>query len=136
MFREFVLPGIRSRVKNIHERFGIPVMKHACGNNNAIIEMFAEAGYDAYQSIQRTAGMDLEKVKKTYGGNFAAWGGVSVEQLVSGTPDDIIREVANAMERYKPGGRYIFGSTHSICVGTRYDNFMTMADEFEKRRTY
>lgn len=136
MFREFVLPGIKSRVRNIHERFGIPVMKHACGNNNAIIDMFAEAEYDAYQSIQRTAGMDLAAIKRDYGGNFAAWGGISVEHLVSGTPDDIKREVIDAMNRFKLGGRYIFGSTHSICVGAKYDNFMTMVEEFEKRRRY
>ena len=98
--------------------------------------MFAEAGYDAYQSIQRTAGMDLARIKKDYGRHFAAWGGISVEYLVSGTPDDVRREVIHAMDYYKTGGRYIFGSTHSICVGTKYDNFMTMVDEFEKRRRY
>jgi uroporphyrinogen-III decarboxylase len=136
MFREFVLPGIRSRVNNIHETFGLPVMKHACGNNNLLLEMFVEAGYDAYQSIQRTAGMDLERIKARYGDSFTPWGGISVEFLVSGTPDDVRREVAHAMEHYKPGGRYIFGSTHSIAVGTKYDNFMTMVEEFEKGREY
>ena len=136
MFREFVLPGIVSRVANIHKQFSIPVMKHACGNNNLLMNMFVEAGYDAYQSIQRTAGMDLARIKADYGNKFAAWGGISVEQLVSGTQEDVRNEVINAMEVYKPDGRYIFGSTHSICVGTKYDNFMTMADEFEKRRDY
>ena len=136
MFREFVLPGIRSRVKNIHDRFDIPVMKHACGNNNKLIDMFVEAGYDAYQSIQRTAGMDLAQIKTDYSSDFAAWGGISVEYLVSGTSDDVRNDVINAMKNYKPGGRYIFGSTHSICVGTKYENFMTMVEEFEKRRKY
>ena len=136
MFREFVLPGIKSRVKNIHDRFRIPVMKHACGNNNLLLDMFVEAGYDAYQSIQRTAGMDLAVIKADYGDKFKAWGGISVEHLVSGTTDDVQDEVAFAMENYKPGGGYIFGSTHSICVGTKYDNFMTMVDEFDKRRGY
>jgi uroporphyrinogen-III decarboxylase len=40
------------------------------------------------------------------------------------------------MAEYKPGGRYIFGSTHSIAVGTKYDNFMTMVEEFERGRGY
>ncbi|MCE5250377.1 uroporphyrinogen decarboxylase family protein [bacterium] len=136
MFREFVFPGIQARVRNIHEHFKLPVMKHACGNNNLLLDMFVEAGYDAYQSIQRTAGMDLEAIKERYGSRFVPWGGISVELLVSGTPDDVKREVAHAMEHYKPGGRYIFGSTHSIAVGTKYDNFMTMVDEFQKLRNY
>ena len=57
----------------------------------------------------------------------------SVENLVSGTSNDIKKEVEYTMEHYKPGGRYIFGSTHSIAVGTKYENFMTMAEEFKKR---
>ena len=136
MFSDFVLPGIKSRVANIHGRHGIPVMKHACGNNNKLIEMFVDAGYDSYQSIQRTAGMDLAQIKADYGSHFTPWGGISVEYLVSGTTDDVKKEVIHAMEAYKPGGNYIFGSTHSICVGTKYDNFMMMADEFEKLREY
>ncbi len=136
MFREFILPAAKARVKNIHEKFSLPVMKHCCGNNTLLLDMFAEIRYNAYQSIQKSAGMDLGKIKEMYGDSFACWGGVSVENLVSGTPDDIRKEVAHAMHKYKPGGRYIFGSTHSIAVGTGYDNFMTMVDEFEKERAY
>lgn len=134
MFREFALPSIKKRVNNIHEKFKLPVMKHACGNNNLLMDMFVEAGYDAYQSIQKSAGMDLGKIKEQYSDNFVCWGGVSVENLVSGTPDDIKKEVDYTMKHYKPGGRYIFGSTHSIAVGTKYDNFMIMVDEFDKKR--
>jgi len=123
-------------VKNIHDTFKIPVMKHACGNNNKLLDMFVEAGYDAYQSIQQSAGMELETIKARYGGHFAAWGGIPVELLVSGKPEDVKKAVIHAAEKYKPGGRYIFGSTHSIAVGTKYENFMTMVDEFEKGRDY
>lgn len=136
MFREFNLPAIQARVDNIHVHHRIPVLKHACGNNNRLLDMFVEAGYDAYQSIQKSAGMDLAAIKRDYGRYFTPWGGIPVEYLVSGGPDDIRHEVRHAMETYKLGGRYIFGSTHSIAVGTKYDNFMAMADEFERLRTY
>jgi len=136
MFREFALPAIKSRVNNVHDHLGLPVMKHACGNNHELIDMFVEAGYDAYQSIQHTSYMDLAQIKAEYGAHFVPWGGVSVELLVSGTREEVRREVKHALEAYKPGGRYIFGSTHSIAVGTKYDNFMIMVEEFEKNRLY
>jgi len=136
MFREFVLPGIQARVAHIHDTCGIPVMKHACGNNTLLMDMFIDAGYDAYQSIQRSAGMDVGEIKRSYGDRLLPWGGIPVENLVSGTVDDVRNDVIHAMEHYKPGGRYIFGSTHSIAVGTKYDNFMAMVDEFDKRRDY
>ena len=136
MFREFAYPAISARVKNIHEAHGIPVMKHACGNNMLLMDMFAGAGYDAYQSVQGSAGMDLGLIKERYGGHFACWGGISLENIVSGSVEDVCGEVAAAMEHFKPGGRYIFGSSHSIAVGSKYDNFMAMVDEFGKNRDY
>ncbi|MBT4483387.1 MAG: hypothetical protein HOC71_06890 [Candidatus Latescibacteria bacterium] len=136
MFREFALPAIKERVANVHDEFCMPVFKHACGNNNKLLDMFVEAGYDVYQSIQRTAGMDIGRIKEKYGDRMIPWGGLDVEDLVSGTPADIKRDVRYAMEHLKPRGRYIFGSTHSIAVGTHYDNFIAMADEFVKLRYY
>ena len=136
MFREFALPAIKARVDHIHENYHIPIMKHACGNNTLLLDMFVEAGYDVYQSIQKSAHMDLGEVKAKYGDHFTCMGGIPVETLVSGTPEDVRREVRFAMENYKEGGRWIFGSTHSIAVGTSYDNFMAMVEEFVKLRDY
>lgn len=136
MFREFALPSIKERVKHIHDNFEMPVIKHCCGNTNELLEMFIEIKYDAYQSIQSTAGMEISKIKELYGDCLIPWGGIDVEDLVSGTPEDIKKTVAHSMEHYKPGGRYIFGSSHSIAVGTKYENFMAMLDEFEKLRYY
>ena len=136
MFREFALPAIKARVANVHDEFSMPVFKHACGNNNKLLDMFVEAGYNVYQSIQEKAGMDIKRIKEQYGSYMIPWGGLDVEDLVSGTPADIKRGVGYAMENFKPGGRYIFGSSHSIAVGTKYENFMSMVDEFEHLRYY
>jgi uroporphyrinogen-III decarboxylase len=136
MFREFSLPAIKERVRNVHEKFNMPVFKHACGNNNRLLDMFVEAEYDVYQSIQETAGMNIAEIKQKYGSRMVPWGGVNVESLVRGTPEDVKRDVRRAMETLKPGGRYFFGTSHSIAVGTQYENFMTMVDEFEKLRNY
>ncbi|MFC1539004.1 uroporphyrinogen decarboxylase family protein [Candidatus Latescibacterota bacterium] len=136
MFREFALPAIKERVRNIHEKFGLTVMKHACGNNNLLMNMFVEAGYDVYQSLQGSAGMDLGMIKEKYKSQFVCWGGVSLENIISGDTRDVRKEVMRALDNYKPDGRYIFGSSHSIAVGTNYDNFMAMVDEFEKNRDY
>jgi len=92
--------------------------------------MFVDAGYDVYQSIQASASMDLGEVKKKYGDKLALWGGVRVEHLVSGTPEDIRRDAEYAFQVGPPGGGYIFGDTHSIAVGTKYDNFMAMLDAY------
>jgi uroporphyrinogen decarboxylase len=131
MFRQFCLPSIQERVRSVKSH-GQRAWKHACGNNWKLLDMFVEAGYDVYQSIQHSASMELGQVKAKYGDQLVLWGGVMVEHLVGGTPEDIYRDAEIAMRVGPPGGGYIFGDTHSIAVGTRYDNFMALIDAYHK----
>ncbi len=77
----------------------MPVLKHACGNNWLLLDMFVEAGFAAYQSIQQSAGMDLPRLKKQYGGRICLWGGIPVEHLVGGTAAEI-RENPRVIDAY------------------------------------
>lgn len=136
MFREFFFETNKDRVDNLHDKYGKKVFKHCCGNLNALMDMFVNIGYDVYQSIQPTAGMDICKIKKQYGDRITLWGGVAVEHLISGTADEVRQDVRRAMECAKPSGRFILGSSHSIAVGSNYDNFMAMLDEYHKLCKY
>ncbi len=134
-FRRFMLPSIKERVGAL-KSLGQLVVKHACGNNEKILPMFREAGYDCYQGMQLSAGMELGKVRGLVGPEMVLWGNLPLEVLQSGTPDDVRKAVRRTVEAGKRVGRFIFGSSHSIAVGTPYDNFMAMADEFVKVRDY
>ncbi|HOW86760.1 MAG TPA: uroporphyrinogen decarboxylase family protein [Candidatus Aminicenantes bacterium] len=129
MFRDFFLEANRERVGRIKGRYGLKVLQHCCGNINLLLDQFVGIGYDAYQSIQPTAGMDLGRLKREYGGRITLWGGVAVENLVAGSPEDVRADVRRAMACAKPGGRFILGSSHSVAVGAKYDNFMALLDE-------
>jgi uroporphyrinogen decarboxylase len=136
LFRESFMPRIKRRVESIHRDYGKWIVKHACGNNWELLDMFVEIGYDCYQSIQPTASMDIAEVKKKYGNKMTLWGGVPVEELVGGTAEQVRQSVRRAMTFAKPGGRFILGSSHSIAVGSKYDNFMAMLDEHAKLAAY
>ena len=136
MFRDFFLEANKERVRNVKGKYGKKILKHCCGNINMLMDFFVEIGFDAYQSIQPTAGMDICRLKKDYGDRIALWGGVAVENLVGGTPEDVRSDVRRAMACAKPGGRFILGASHSIAVGTKYDNFMAMLDEHSKLCQY
>ncbi len=136
MFRRYFLAATAARVENLHRKFGKKVILHSCGNVNSYLDFFVEMGFDAYQSIQGSAAMDLCAVKKNYGDKIALWGGVSLENLVAGTPEDVRRDVRRAMGCGKPGGRFILGTSHSVAVGSRYENFMALVDEYRKTAAY
>ena len=135
MWHHFCYPALAANVKAVHEA-GLIYVKHACGNTWAILDSLMEAGVDCYQSIQASASMDLAQVRKATSGRMALWGGVLLEHLVAGTPDDVRQDVRTAMEVAKTGAGFILGPSHSIAVGTKYDNFMAMLDEFHKLRAY
>jgi uroporphyrinogen-III decarboxylase len=135
-FRDLFLEANKARARNVKDKHGKKILKHCCGNVNLFMDFFVEIGFDAYQSIQPTAGMDLCRLKRDYGDRLALWGGVAVENLVGGTPEDVRRDVRRAMDCAKPGGRFLLGSSHSVAVGTRYDNFMALLDEHARLCQY
>ena len=136
MFREFFLEANKERVRTLHEKHGKKVLKHCCGNVSSLLDMFVEIGYDAYQSIQPTAGMDICEIKRSHGDRITLWGGVALEHLIGGTAERVRQDVRRAMVCAKPGGRLILGTSHSVAVGSNYDNYMAMLDEYHKLCDY
>ena len=131
MMRECCLPFLRERIQHA-KQFAPQVILHCCGNSLPIMDQFVEAGVDCYQSLQTTAGMDLRTLKARFGNQLCFWGGVAVEVLISGTPDDVRKEVRCAMESGAPGGGFILGPSHSVAFNTSYDNFVAMLDEYDR----
>ena len=131
MFREFVAPAMKQRVQRVRS-LDMQVTLHCCGNLLEVMDQIADTGVMCYQSLQSFAGMEVGRLKQAWGHRMAFWGGVSLECLVQGTPDDVRKDVRQAMERGAPGGGFILGPSHSIAMGTKYDNFMAMLDEYNR----
>jgi uroporphyrinogen decarboxylase len=107
----------------VHSR-GKRMLSHNCGNNWKIMDILIEAGYEAYQSIQiKNAGMDLKKLKEKHGRDIALWGGINIETMVAGTPDEIEAEVKYALKHGAPGGGFILGTSNSVAFGSKYENY-------------
>jgi len=133
MFRELCLPYMKESVAII-KQFTEQINFHDCGMNIPLMDMFIEAGIDCYQSLQTTAGMEIGKLTTMFGDRLTFWGGVPVETLIMGTPDETRKEVRHAMEIGSRNGGLILGPSHSIAYGVKYDNFMAMVDEYVKLR--
>ena len=130
-YRELFLDGFRSRIQSVKRKNQF-VIKHACGDNRLLLDIFGELGIDCYQSIQESAGMDIVDIQRNNGDKFAVWGGIPVEHLLAGSVEDVHGDVDRFMREVAPGGGCIFGSSHSIAVGTKYENFMALLDRFDR----
>jgi len=133
MFKKYIQPALAEHVRIVHS-FGMPYLHHSCGNNQELMDMIVEAGVDVYQSIQ--AEMDIIKMKKRYGKNITFWGGTLAGDLVTSTPEHIEAESRKYLEECKSGGGYIFGTSHSIMPGSKYENYLAMLDAHKKYGNY
>jgi uroporphyrinogen-III decarboxylase len=133
MWRELCLPYLKQRIASA-KRFLDQVIYHCCGRTIPLLEMFIEAGVDCSQSLQTTAGMEIGKLRTMFGDRIAFWGGVPVELLIAGRPEEVRKSVRVAMERGASRGGFILGPSHSIAYGTKYENFMAMLDEYTRLR--
>ncbi len=131
MFKDVFFAGNKKRISSI-KSLGQRVMKHMCGNNWKLLDIMAEIGIDCYQSVQGSAGMDILEVYDKYSDKFAVWGGTQVENLIDGDEQSVRNDVKRVMSKLHNRPKYIFGTSHSVAVGTKYDNFMAMLDEFHK----
>jgi len=133
MFRDLCFPAMCERVRRVRAR-GVQALMHNCGNNRPLMPMFIEAGIQCYESLQSIPDMEISGLKRDFGDRMCFWGGVSLECLIAGTPDETRKVVREAMHKGAPGGGFILGPSHSIAKGTRYDNFLAMLDEFSQLR--
>ncbi len=134
--RKIFLPGMKKLSDYCHQR-GVRVMSHNCGNNWKIMNLLIEAGYECWQSIAcKTADMDLKRLKEKYGDKIAFWGGINIETLIDGTPEENRKDALYALKYAAPGGGFILGSSNSVCFGSKYDNYMAALEILHKYGGY
>ncbi len=132
-WREISLPVLKRRVAAVKQHVSRVVL-HCCGKGEAIIPDLAAAGVDCYQSLQTLAGMTPEELCPRYGDRIAFWGGAATETLVAGTAEEMRAATRRTLQATRDYPGFIFGPSHSIAHGAKYDVFMAMLDEFDRNR--
>ena len=100
---------------------------HCCGAVRAMIPLLIELGLDILDVVQVSArGMDLPGLQRDFGSRLTFCGTMCVQTLlVSGTPGDIRRAVAERLRLF-PAGGLILGPTNTIELGTPLANIVAM----------
>lgn len=135
IFIDHVYPWLKDYCAEAH-RLGMKVLKHSCGRSWDIFDYFIKAGYDAYEGIQPTAGMDIRLLKEKFGRSITLWGGVSNENLIGGGPEDVIGDARYALKHTAPRGGFIYGASHSLAVGIPPENLMAMKGARDRHGVY
>lgn len=135
ILEEHVAPWWAEYIRRAHE-LGLKVIKHCCGCIWEALPLMCDAGFDGYEGIQASGGMDMRLLKERYGDRLTLWGGVWNEHLILGTPADIEEDARYAIRWGAPGGGFIYGATHSLAVGTKPENLEMMRVARERYGAY
>lgn len=126
-YRKYVMPPFAELVDYV-VGLGVPVLLHSCGCITDFLDDLAQTKISAIHPLQRTAKMDLRKVKDRYGKRFCLIGNIdSSRTLPFGTPADVAAETREAIEIAAPGGGYILASDHSLHDGIPIENIRELS---------
>ncbi len=135
VLRQIYFPFMEMVNEEIVQSGMIPFF-HCCGKTWDMLDDFIKAGYQGYQSIQESAGMDARRIKAQYGNQITLWTGIQCETLITGSEIDVEYEVRKYLEIMMPGGGFIFGSTNSVQYGADTDNYLRALDIVRREGVY
>ncbi len=130
---QLVFPYYKKLVCDIKAYKDVPVFAHSDGNLNAVLPRYVEAGFDGLQSLQPSAGMDIEAIKKEYGNDLCLWGNLDLDRLMSfGTPDEVKKEVRRIIDIANRDGGFILSTCNTMVGSIPPENVLAMMEESER----
>ena len=137
IFRKMLLPRYKKILKLCRD-LGIFYVFRSDGNTKPLWNIwFNEIGFDGYAEIDKSAGMDLGELKELYGEKITLIGNVDcAKTLVSGTKEEIEKEVKDCIRKAAKGGGYILSSSNSIHYNVPAKNLIYMIEAARKFGRY
>ena len=125
--REWLIPR-HKRLADICHKHGKPIILHSCGQIDGLMEDLIETvGIDARHSFQDNI-EPVEEVYRKYGDRISILGGVDVDLLARGTPDQVYARTRRILEVCAEGGGYCMGSGNSVANYCKVENYYAMLD--------
>ena len=121
MFRELIFPHYAAVCSAARECSIQVIDVDSDGLIDSLLPLWVEAGVTMLHPFEVQAGMDVNRVRKTFGYNFAIRGGVDKRALAKDK-----KSIDAEIERIRPayeGGRYIPCADHSIPPDVSFYNY-------------
>jgi uroporphyrinogen decarboxylase len=112
--------------RRIVEELDIPVIWHSDGAIEPLLPMAIEAGFKGVHGLEPAAGIDLGKVKRTFGDNLVLLGNADTAILCGSNVKGVRAEVTRCIEQGASGGGYMLSSCNSIFKGMNAASIIEM----------
>jgi uroporphyrinogen decarboxylase len=126
-FEQIFQPCYRRITDAVHARKGISIL-HTDGFVEPFLDMTINAGFDGLHSLEPTAGVNLERVKKRVGDKLALLGNIDIAHVLSkGTKEEVENDVKRAIREAGRGGGFIISPTN-MHPGVQVQNLKWMVE--------
>jgi len=126
--QKYFLPWHKRFAAMAHEH-GHPYFLHSCGQVLPIMDtLIDEVKIDGKHSFE-DAIVPVEEFQSLYGDRVAVLGGLDINILSAGTPDQVRRKTRALIDSCGAHGRYAIGSGNSVPSYVPVINYLTMIDE-------
>lgn len=115
--REFIAPYYRRIWEMLRDRGARLFSQDSDGNMTGVIDAFLEAGVNVMYPMEPAAGMDIVRVRETYGTRLAFLGGLD-KHVVRGTREEILAELEYKIPPMVRTGGCVLSLDHRIPNGT------------------
>lgn len=134
MFREFIAPYMKERVRYTKKFTDAAYLHHSCGSVYTIIEDLIQCGVEILNPIQpKATNMQPEKLKKEFGDRIVFHGGFDTQEILPfGTKDEIESSVEETIKVLNKDGGYIFATAHNIQEDVPPENLICMLEAAKK----
>ena len=134
-FRAMFKPALRRIVESVKSiRPDLPVVFHSDGAITKIIPDLIEVGIDVLNPLEPLPATDWAAIKREYGDRLAFMGGVDLKQALTGSPEDVERDVARCVETFGAGGGYILTSANHMQADIPPENIERMFEAARRLR--
>lgn len=131
-YRKMIKPYHKKLYRYVRDNYpDVKVFLHSCGAIEKLLPDLIDAGVEIINPVQISAeGMDPFKLKKNYGKDLVFWGGGANMQhtVISGTIEDIKKEVESLIRIFNEGGGYVFNQVHNIQANVPPEKIMAVYD--------
>lgn len=115
LFRQLIRPRIEKIIACIRDvQPDIKIMLHSDGAIGKLIPDFIEMGIDVLHPLEPVEGIDPAKMKVEYGDKISFLGGVDISHAMTGSVEDVRKDVDRCMRDLAPGGGYIMAPCNHL----------------------
>ena len=139
VWRKWEKPVLKAAVAAAHKCGGL-VHHHFHGRCRAVLSELVDLGLDCLCPFERPPGgdvTDLREVRALLGDRTTFNGNVhTVNTLLTGSPDDVRREVEEVLEAFAGSPRFIVGTGDQVAAGTPDENIFAMIETVRNASIY